>query len=834
MATKRKEKVLQETFLGFSHLNGIDVLHGLKGEYIVALEITNPIQQYAADAELYRDHHQTYGQIIKVLGEQYIIQKTDIIYRKEFDASTKTPIDYLDEVYFNAFQGRSYYTCKTILTIILQKDKPNYVPKEELDFLTKIAKVADILTIKHIKNRILNRKEINDLQHRFLAFNFADAVFNLNNLRINDDTIEVGNKLFKSKVLVDIEEMNISSNVAPFNFRADLGNHFPSDNFSFLLSTPDVDTIIFSQYIFIPNQVKLKAKLEAKKKKHQGIPDPSNFIAVVDIDAMFEDIAQTNELIVEASYCMSILAEKHLFAKAEGYIDTQLFGMGIIPSHRNYNQEELFISTIPGNATLIKEYDKFLCSRPAACCFLFTENIMTDENSDYLHYYSDRQGIPVGVDTSELPMQTGRITNRNKFILGPSGTGKSFLTNRYVKQCYNLGADIVLVDTGDSYLGTCNYFGGSYITYKEDKPITMNPFKISHKEYNEEKKQFIVSLIGLCWKGAKSSGLTNVEETLLEKVIHDYFIAVFKEEITKPCFDTFYQYSINRIAAILEANHNMLEFNLIDYRFILKKFYSGDEHEEPGQYHTILNASIDNSLFEERFIVFEIDNIKEHPLLFPITTLIIMDIFLQKMRHRKGIKKILIIEEAWKAIASPIMANYILYLYKTVRKFGGEAIVVTQEINDIIGNTIVKDSILANSDTIFLLDQSKFKDRYKEVAELLSLNEVERNKIFTINKLDNKTNRGRFREFYMKRGATGEVYGVEVPLEEYLTYTTEKSEREALELYLDAYTNYRSALSNMVNDLYLSKLTLPQFVKIINSNKAVYAKISQHDKSLSA
>lgn len=193
-----------------------------------------------------------------------------------------------------------------------------------------------------------------------------------------------------------------------------------------------------------------------------------------------------------------------------------------------------------------------------------------------------------------------------------------------------------------------------------------------------------------------------------------------------------------------------------------------------------------------------------------------MDVFLQKMRFKSN-KKMLIIEEAWKAIASPMMASYILYLYKTVRKFNGEAIVVTQELDDIIGNAIVKNSIIGNSDTICLLDQQKFKDNFDEIAKLLSLNEVEKNKIFTINKLDNKERRGRFKEVYIKRGASGEVYGVEVPLHEYLTYTTERSEREALEIYLHRYGDMETALTNLVNDQQRSGLSLPKFIKSINN-----------------
>jgi hypothetical protein len=199
-----------------------------------------------------------------------------------------------------------------------------------------------------------------------------------------------------------------------------------------------------------------------------------------------------------------------------------------------------------------------------------------------------------------------------------------------------------------------------------------------------------------------------------------------------------------------------------------------------------------------------------------------MDVFLQKMRMKAN-RKCLIIEEAWKAIASPMMAGYILYLYKTIRKFRGEAIVVTQELDDIIGNQIVKDSIISNSDCLCLLDQSKFRDHYQDIAKLLSLNEVEQRKIFTINKLDNKENRGRFKEVYIKRGASGEVYGVEVSLEEYLTYTTERAEKEAVRRYVREHQYYDEAIKAFVRDLKASGENLHEFVESIGIRKKLKA-----------
>ncbi len=255
-----------------------------------------------------------------------------------------------------------------------------------------------------------------------------------------------------------------------------------------------------------------------------------------------------------------------------------------------------------------------------------------------------------------------------------------------------------------------------------------------------------------------------------------------------------------------------IPFDVDEFRYVLKKFYRG------GEYAPILNEPADQSLFSERFIVFEIDSIKESRILFPVITVIIMDVFIQKMRFRSDRRKCLCVEEAWKAIASPMMAGYLLYLYKTVRKFWGEAIVVTQELGDIIGNAVVKDSILNNSDTVCLLDQTKFKDNYNEIAALLSINETERKKIFTINQLDNTEGRSRFKEVYIRRGSVGEIYGVEVSIEQYLTYTTEKPEKSAVEVYVGYFGSYPKALDLFVADIAESGLSLSQFVSHINQH----------------
>ena len=815
---KRKEFI--KPFIRIEEeIPGCNVVYSSTGSLSLIIQIFNLSPQYCADAENYENYHLLFGQIVKLLGDGYILQKTDIIASQKYSKDKSRITDYLSKKYFEHFENRIYKEITTYLTITKESAKGHlfsYDAKSLKDFLDKANKIIDTIKSQKIACCLLTKKEVETLYNRYIAFNFSDKKFSIGNLSCDEKGIYYEDKSIKSISLIDIDEINLPSNVTTFTVSQNIGKTFPVDNLAFLL-TVNADTILYNQVIKIPDQRKLKTELELKKKRHSSMPDPANDLSVADINDMFVDVAQNNELLVYAHYNIIVCDKKDRIEKAVNAVENSLFSVGIIPGKNTYNQLELFRSAIPGNAEELKEYDLFLTSRPAAICFLFKETLPESDKSDYQLWFTDRQGLPIAIDTSELPMFTGRISNRNRFILGPSGSGKSFFTNSYAKQCRELGADIVLVDTGNSYYGLCKYFGGKYITYTEEKPITMNPFKIEAIENNEEKRQILKELIGLIWKGVDGK-LSQVEDDILTKTVTNYYNDYFriKEKVTRLCFDTFYEFSCREIESIMKDER--VRFDLDEFRFILQKFYKG------GIYDKILNDEFDNTLFSESFIVFEIDNIKEHKLLFPITTLIIMDVFIQKMRHKKN-KKVLIIEEAWKAIASPMMAGYILYLYKTVRKFAGEAIVVTQELGDIIGNAIVKDSIISNSDTICLLDQTKFKDNFSQIAQLLSLNEVEQNKIFTINKLDNKDNRSRFKEVYIKRGATGEVYGVEVPIEEYLTYTTERSEKEALQIYLDFFENYENAMDHFVSDMKGSGLQLPAFVKEINKRETIYTKL---------
>jgi Bacteroides conjugation system ATPase, TraG family len=820
MARERKT-AFDMPFAGVDRYGDLALLYGKQGEFSAIMRITNPVQRFGADPEGYTSFQHAMLGAIKILGEGHTIQKQDVFIRRSFRAPEAR--EFLQRKYNGHFEGREYTEIRTYLTVTRQVKRGafyTYNPKALADFAQNIDKLVDLLAGNGMAPALLGEAEIHRLMTRMLGMEFASPTAVLDNIRCGDTGLEMGDRTVRCISLVNTDTVDLPERVGSYTLSqaGKAVKDFPVDNMAFLHTVPGYRVIVYNQVLEIPHQQTTIHKLELKRKRHSGVPDPANQLCVEDIDRLLVDVARDNQLLVNAHFCILVCAEHKRMAKATNNIEAALFQQGIIPSRNAYNQLELFRCTLPGNATELKPYDRFLTTADAALCFVFREGLQGNEKSDFLIRFTDRQGVPVGIDPADLPMRTNRINNRNKFVLGPSGSGKSFFMNALIEQYMGYNMDMVIVDTGHSYSGLCSYFGGKYITWSDAAPITMNPFAITEQEYNIEKKDFLCTLVSLLWKGADGT-VTTVERDVISNVVSAYYSTYFTDgnyggdRIGQLDFNSFYDFALWKIPLI--KREERIPFDIDEFRYVLKKFYGG------GEFGSILNEAVDGSVFTERFIVYEIDAVKEHRILFPIVTLIIMDVFIQKMRHRKDQRKCLVIEEAWKAIASPLMGSYITYLYKTVRKFWGEAIVVTQELGDIIGNPVVKDSILNNSDTVCLLDQSKFRENYGEIAKLLSITEPERKKIFTINQLDNTEGRGRFKEVYIRRGSTGEVYGVEVALYQYLAYTTEKPEKSAVEAYVAAHGDYETALEAFVADMQRSGLPFDAFVREVNTKDVI-------------
>ena len=826
----KRAKIFKDIYFSVEDVDGVGVLYTKTGEYSAILAMQNPVQKFCANIDSYYEYSSLMAAVMATLGDGYAIHKQDIFTQKKFKGEADGNREFLSESYFRYFEGREHTDCTTFITITQENKKSrlfSFDNRKWREFQVKINKVKDQLRDRGIHSEFLNKAQATEYADRYLAQNFTDRHVSLNNFNVKDESIGIGPRKFKVYSLVDVDSIILPALIRPYT-NIEVNNiTMPVDLMSLVDSIPGAQSVVFNQVIFIPNQKQEMSKLAKKKNRHASLPNPSNQIAVEDIKQVEELIARENKQLVYCHFNLIITTAADAdLQKCTNHLENAFGRIGIHISQRAYNQLELFVNSFPGNCYgLNAEYDRFLTLSDAACCMMYKERMTKSEETPLKVYYTDRQGVPVAIDISGKEGKEKLTDNSNFFCLGPSGSGKSFHMNSVVRQLWEQNTDVVMVDTGNSYEGLCEYVGGKYISYTEENPITMNPFRIQREELNVEKIGFLKNLIMLIWKGSNGE-VSKTEDRLIEQVITEYYEAYFvgfkgysasqrdalhkkflietatqgsatdtneevearinkriKEmedrrkalKVKELSFNSFYEYSTQRIPYICNEN-KIAGIDISTYNYMLMDFYRGGSHERT------LNENLDSTLFDETFIVFEIDTIKDDPLLFPLVTLIIMDVFIQKMRIKKN-RKVLVIEEAWKAVASPMMAEYIKYLYKTARKFWAMVGVVTQELQDIIGSPIVKEAIINNSDVIMLLDQGKFKERFDEIKAVLGLTDVECRKIFTINRLENKEGRAFFREVFIRRGLASDVFGVEEPRECYMTYTTERAEKEALKLY---------------------------------------------------
>lgn len=941
----KRAKIFEDIYFSVEDVENKGIIYTKKGDYSAVLEMENPIKKYSADTDSYYDFTTLMASVIQVLGEGYALHKQDVFVRKNFDMSRVAAKKkkgskkaFLSEAYFRFFNGREYTEATTYL-VITQKGKKGgihtYDNSKWRDFLVKIQKVFDRLKSGEVNCRFLTAAECKEYADRFFAFDFKNKNISMTDFKVDSEKIGMGNKQIKVYSLLDVDSIGLPGNIRPYTDVSVNNAVISQDLLADIDHVPGVDSIVYNQVIFLPNQKREMMKLDKKKNRHASIPNQNNQIAVEDINAVQNELARNGKILVYAHYNLIVqTSSDYDFQKVTNSLENIFARYNIHISKRAYNQLELFVASFPGNCfRLNQDYDQFLTLSEAALCLMYKERQAVGDDSALKCYYTDRQGLPLAVDTSGKEGKKRYTNNSNFFVLGPSGSGKSFFMNTVMRQYREQDTDIVIIDTGDSYEGLCSYFDGTYISYSKEKPISMNPFKVTDAEYNEnfgEKKNFLKSLIFQLFKGAEFP--TKLEDAVINQTIVEYYEEYFhpfegfneeerkemktkllledkkngeydkfeeeleerygdeyeieeleykklsdrdkriseklkaviedkaategekevaqralqrltpevienkylmriehqidkierqkkKLKVTELSFNSYYEFAVERIPQIMKQQN--IQFNIHDFATILQAFYKGGENE------SILNNDIDGSLFDEKFIVFEIDKVKDDPVLFPILTLIIMDVFTQKMRIKKG-RKCLVIEEAWKAIATPVMADYIKYLYKTARKHWAMVGVVTQEIQDITSSPIVKEAIINNSDVFMLLDQSKFKDKFDDIKATLSLTDIDCKKIFTINRLDNHEGRSRFQEVFIKRGQDGEVYGVEEPPECYINYTTEKVEKEAFKFYRKQLKgNYQHGIEVFVKDWKDSGLDCTSFAKLVMKEGKMYNQMNK-------
>lgn len=795
------------------------------GDITIAFEATLPEIFTLSDQE-YEAFHHALIKAIKVLPTNSVFHKQDWFLCREFDGLFEDKVlSFLSHSSEKFFNERPYldHTCYMMITRKLNNrrqasslfstlTKRNIVPEESVndqkiqEFLDsanqfeRILQDSGLVGLRRIKDsELTGSKHEVGLLEQYCFLQSKGAVPMVKDINFKDGII-IGDDHCKVFALSDVEDMpslcgsrinfdKYSTDKTKFSvgFASHLGQLLPCNH-------------IYNQYIFIEDVQKTIRQLESKRLRLQSLSSYSreNSISRDATNDFLNEAISNQRLPVKAHFNVMVWTDdKKEMKEIKTQVSSALAQMDASPKQETDGAPQIFWAGLPGNEADFPMNDTFDTFAEQATCFLNLETNYRSSVSPVGIRLGDRlTGKPVHVDISDEPMKKGIITNRNKFILGPSGSGKSFFTNHMVRSYYEQGTHIVLVDVGHSYKGLCDLVNGYYFTYDEANPIRFNPFFIANGDtLDTEKKESIKTLLLALWKKDDET-FNRSEYVALSIALQTYYKKLDKDKNIFPCFDTFYEFLRDEFVKILQDDKvKEKDFDVENFLYVLRPYYKG------GEFDYLLNARENLELLKERFIVFELDNIKDHPILFPVVTIIIMEVFISKMRKLKGVRKMILIEEAWKAIAKEGMAEYIKYLFKTVRKFFGEAIVVTQEVEDIISSPVVKQAIINNSDCKILLDQSKYQNKFDLIQQLLGLTEKEKALVLSINKSNDP--KRKYKEVFISlAGVLSKVYATEVSLEEYLAYTTEESEKLKVQQYARKWNgDIKKGIAELANDM---------------------------------
>ena len=800
-----KAETLERRFPLLSVENGCIV--SKDADLTVAFEVELP-ELYTVTADEYEAMHSSWIKAVKVLPEHSVVCKQDWFvketYRPKTDDGEQSFLTRSYELHFNErpYLNHKCYLFLTKTTRERSRRKSDFntlcrgflLPKEITDkdaaarFLEAVEQFERIMNDSgHIRLRRLETDEITGTKERpglvekYFSLSLEDETTVLQDICLKPGRMRIGDKRLCLHTLSDTEDLpgRLSTDMRYERMstdRSDCRLSFAAP-VGLLLSCNH----IYSQYVFIDDAQEILQMMEKNSRNMLSLSKYSRSNAVnQEWTEMYLDEAHTKGVLPVRCHCNVIAwaEDAEEFRRIRNDTGSQLAMMECTPRYNTIDTPVIYWAGIPGNAGDFPSEESFYTFLEQAVCLFAGETNYRSSPSPFGIRLADRQnGIPVHVDISDLPMKKGIITNRNKFILGPSGSGKSFFTNHLVRQYYEQGAHILLVDTGNSYQGLCrmihdrtNGKDGIYITYEEDNPISFNPFYTESGKFDVEKRDSINTLILTLWKREDESPKRS-EEVALSGAVNAYIRKISENRNIRPDFNGFYEFVADDYRRMIEEKKvREKDFDIDGFLNVLEPFYRG------GDYDFLLNSDKELDLTGKRFIVFELDNISSNKVLLPVVTLIIMETFIAKMRRLKGIRKMILIEECWKALMSANMSEYIKYLFKTVRKYFGEAVVVTQEVDDIISSPIVKEAIINNSDCKILLDQRKYMNKFEHIQRLLGLTEKEKGQILSINQANHP---GRFyREVWIGLGGTcSAVYATEVSEEEYFTFTTEESEK---------------------------------------------------------
>lgn len=765
-----------------------DMLISKSGDIAICYEVSMP-EFHSMSAAEYEQLLVNMMSAVTLLPENTILHKQDIFYRKEYKATMTQTSSYLSQAFSQHYDSRTYMEHKAYMYLIQTTKRRINSSTRSSSILfgkgnfhtftsTQVAQFFEsaqsfgsyLRDVLHIPCRMIRTQEYPTLMHRYMNLEFGDTLSPLyEDMELLPSKMVIGEKHIINFCISDSAQLSS-------NLYSRYSNKALSTSSSKIVSSligmisGDINcNHIVNQYIYILNSEEIIGKAESLSKLLGSFSSVGrqNAVNKDSIDEFLNECAKHNLTPVKAHYNIFAWGEENEYTNIKQSVVNAFTKSSVTVRSNSVDTASKFFAGIPGSAGDIGSEDMFIVPLDSALCLFLYEGKEKDDKDSNIRLTSRITGIPVGVEMGEKARSSSLIDNFNRFVLGPSGSGKSFFTNHILRQQYDAGDHIFIIDIGRSYydlMSIINYesggSNGKYYDYSSDSSFSFNPFS-SPDRYTSHTRDFLQSLLLTMWLGEKEA--TNTQISDVTKLLQHYEESI--KDFQSQSFNSFYEYALDYAE----------DFdNKRDFLKNLEKFYRGGIYEQYFNGDTGVDELLGN-----RFIVFEIENIKDNAILYPLITLVIMELFVTKMLNQDiKTQKVLLIEEAWKAIANKQMSSYIVWLWKTARKHNAAAMVVTQDIDDIISSPIVKDAIINNSSIKILLDQKNYINNFERISQFLSLTDQDKALALSLNRTHIPGRK--YKEVFIKRGSVSQAYAVEVSPAEAVIYNTEKNSKEYL------------------------------------------------------
>ena len=792
----------------FPVMNGGDgIILSKRGDICMGWEVLLP-PAFRCNEEKYDSLIASLGGAIALLPDYTIIHKQDVFMRKRY--SSERVSGFLEKAYEEHFDGREYLDHRCFLWLSFSSKKNVRGGSSGLlglaaAGLPSAAQIGRIVTAAEQFGAMLSGNNLLSLRRLTEEdifggerpgilqdyLNFTDGGADvLSDIQVSPDKIRVGDKEIVCHLFADLDQL--PGEVASCKRNRDLSTENSAVMLSYLNDIgQSLDCEHVVNWFCVKEPLKdIHGSLDSKRRQMQSMSarNAENRKYAEEINEYLETAA-TEQM-------STIRCHLNVFSTDDNLTTTAISKLGVTPVRDTANAPAQFWTSIPGNESGLAFSEYMTMEMQSSLCLNLYDGFDTGIADGVLKMSDRIRLVPQRFDIQEKALDHGLIENYNVFLLGPSGSGKSFFMNKYLRSCYVAGQHCFLIDVGDSYRALCHIIkeesdgkDGTYYTFEKGKPISFNPFRNVKRfsQADSEAMNFLFTLMVTLWKNGKVEISSSAEKYVRESI--SAFLRQW-DGISDPIFNDYFEFVRDIFGDLLKQEEAGKEyFDLKDYLISLEQFYKG------GPYDYLLNSAESVNILEDRFVVFEIDHIKGDPVIYPITTLVIMDAFMEKMTSNSDFK-VMCIEEAWKAIMGTQMATYMLELWKTARKHRTSAMVVTQELKDITSSPIIKDSIVENSGVKILLDQTKYVNRFDVLASELSLSEDDKAMVLSLNRLRIPGASGR-EVFFNLGNKKSFVMRLEVSPEERIAFSSQKRDKEKLAAAVAKTGSYIKAIKKL-------------------------------------